>query len=141
MQRIVESQSGFGGLAWNVFTPVGLFAFVLFFTASLAEGERTPFDIPEADSEIVAGYMTEYTGMKFGLFYAGELLHAFTFGAFIGILFFGGWSFFDAFEKSPPLVGHCAGIALVLRLHLFDVGRVRGIQKRRAQKGLIKRLS
>ncbi|MBA3468988.1 MAG: NADH-quinone oxidoreductase subunit NuoH [Herpetosiphonaceae bacterium] len=74
MQRIVESQSGFGGLGWNVFTPVGFFAFALFFVASLAEGERTPFDIPEADSEIVAGYMTEYTGMKFAVFYLANYM-------------------------------------------------------------------
>lgn len=74
MQRIVESQSNFGGMGWNVFTPVGLFAFVLFFIASLAEGERTPFDIPEADSEIVAGYMTEYTGMKFAVFYLANYM-------------------------------------------------------------------
>ena len=74
MQKIVEAQSGFYGLAWHVFTPVGLFAFVLFFIASLAEGERTPFDIPEADSEIVAGYMTEYTGMKFAVFYLANYM-------------------------------------------------------------------
>ncbi|MBP8251146.1 MAG: NADH-quinone oxidoreductase subunit NuoH [Herpetosiphon sp.] len=74
MQTIVQNQSGFYGLAWNVFTPVGLFAFVLFFIASLAEGERTPFDIPEADSEIVAGYMTEYGGMKFAIFYLANYM-------------------------------------------------------------------
>ena len=74
MQQIVQAQSGFYGMAWHVFTPVGLFAFVLFFIASLAEGERTPFDIPEADSEIVAGYMTEYTGMKFAVFYLSNYM-------------------------------------------------------------------
>jgi len=55
------------GLGWFLFTPVGFLAFISFFIAALAEGERTPFDIPEADSEIVAGFMTEYSGMKFGL--------------------------------------------------------------------------
>jgi NADH-quinone oxidoreductase subunit H len=65
---VVEAQAGLPfvgtlagvdlGLGWFVFTPVGLLAFICFFIAALAEGERTPFDIPEADSEIVAGYMT-----------------------------------------------------------------------------------
>ncbi len=50
------------GLGWFIFTPVGFLAFIAFFIAALAEGERTPFDIPEANSEIVAGYMTEYSG-------------------------------------------------------------------------------
>jgi NADH:ubiquinone oxidoreductase subunit H len=62
------------GLGWWVFTPVGLLGFVVFFIAALAEGERTPFDIPEADSEIVAGYMTEYSGMKFATFYIAQYI-------------------------------------------------------------------
>src|SRR5690606_6555693 len=57
------------GLGWFIFTPVGLLAAICFFIAALAEGERTPFDIPEADSEIAAGYMTEYSGMNFGPVY------------------------------------------------------------------------
>jgi len=53
---------------------------VVFLVAGLAETHRLPFDLPEAENELVAGYHTEYSGMKFGMFYAGELLHAFTFG-------------------------------------------------------------
>lgn len=79
------------GLGWFVFTPVGFLAFLSFFIAALAEGERTPFDIPEADSEIVAGYMTEYSGMKFGLFYLAQYVINFLLCAITAILFFGGW--------------------------------------------------
>jgi NADH-quinone oxidoreductase subunit H len=79
------------GLGWFIFTPVGFLAFVAFFIAALAEGERTPFDIPEADSEIVAGYMTEYSGMKFGLFYLAQYVLNFLLCAITAIIFFGGW--------------------------------------------------
>jgi NADH:ubiquinone oxidoreductase subunit H len=79
------------GLGWFVFTPVGLAAFIAFFIAALAEGERTPFDIPEADSEIVAGYMTEYSGMKFGLFYLAQYVLNFLLAAMAATLFLGGW--------------------------------------------------
>jgi NADH:ubiquinone oxidoreductase subunit H len=79
------------GLGWFIFTPVGLLAFAAFFIAALAEGERTPFDIPEADSEIVAGYMTEYSGMKFGLFYLAQYVLNFLLCAITAIVFLGGW--------------------------------------------------
>jgi NADH-quinone oxidoreductase subunit H len=79
------------GLGWYIFSPVGLLAFLAFFIAALAEGERTPFDIPEADSEIVAGYMTEYSGMKFGLFYLAQYVLNFLLCAITAVLFFGGW--------------------------------------------------
>jgi NADH:ubiquinone oxidoreductase subunit H len=79
------------GLGWLVFSPVGFLAFICFFIAALAEGERTPFDIPEADSEIVAGYMTEYSGMKFGLFYLAQYVLNFLLCAITALIFFGGW--------------------------------------------------
>ncbi|MEI6776183.1 MAG: NADH-quinone oxidoreductase subunit NuoH [Chloroflexales bacterium] len=79
------------GLGWFIFSPVGFLAFIAFFIAALAEGERTPFDIPEADSEIVAGYMTEYSGMKFGLFYLAQYVLNFLLCAITSIIFFGGW--------------------------------------------------
>jgi NADH-quinone oxidoreductase subunit H len=79
------------GLGWFIFTPVGLLAFFAFFIAALAEGERTPFDIPEADSEIVAGYMTEYSGMKFGLFYLAQYVLNFLLCAITAVIFLGGW--------------------------------------------------
>jgi NADH-quinone oxidoreductase subunit H len=65
--------------------------FLIFFISSLAEIGRTPFDLLDAESEIVAGFHIEYSGMKFGMFMAGEFLHAFTIGVLTAILFFGGW--------------------------------------------------
>jgi NADH-quinone oxidoreductase subunit H len=73
------------------FVLVSPIAAVLLLITAIAELGRAPFDLNEAESEIVAGYHIEYTGMKFGLFYAGELLHALTFGAIISTLFLGGW--------------------------------------------------
>jgi NADH-quinone oxidoreductase subunit H len=70
---------------------------------AIAELGRSPFDMNEAESEIVAGFHIEYTGMKFGLFYAGELMHAFTFGGFWAILFFGGYRLFGL-ETLGPIV-------------------------------------
>lgn len=77
-------------LSWHVFTPVGFLAFVLFWIASLAEGERTPFDIPEADSEIVAGYMTEYSGMKFAVFFLANYMTNLAICAVAAGVFLGG---------------------------------------------------
>jgi len=88
-----------GGVWFFWLSPLGA---LIFLVAAIAELGRSPFDLNEGESEIVSGYHIEYTGMKFGLFFAGELLHAFTFGAFIGILFFGGWSFFGI-ERIPGL--------------------------------------
>jgi NADH-quinone oxidoreductase subunit H len=65
--------------------------FVLFLIAGLAETRRTPFDLPEAESELVAGYHAEYSGMKFGMFFVGEYLGVTLISALITVLFFGGW--------------------------------------------------
>jgi NADH-quinone oxidoreductase subunit H len=80
------------GLGWFVFTPIGLVGFLVFFCCVLSEGERTPFDIPEADSEIVAGYMTEYSGMKFAVFYMGQFLFNYALSMVAAIVFLGGWN-------------------------------------------------
>ncbi len=79
------------GLGWFVFTPVGLLGFIIFFICVLSEGERTPFDIPEADSEIVAGYMTEYSGMKFALFFLAQFVLNFALSMVASAVFLGGW--------------------------------------------------
>lgn len=89
-------------------------AALIFMIAAIAELGRSPFDLNEAESEIVAGFHIEYTGMKFGLFYASELLHAFTFGGFWAILFFGGYRFFGL-EELGPLVA----VAIFLGKALF----------------------
>jgi NADH-quinone oxidoreductase subunit H len=96
MQTIVASQS-----PWYIF--VAPLAAVILFISSIAELGRTPFDISEAESEIVAGFHIEYTGMKFGLFYAGELLHALTVSALIATLFLGGWR--GPFIDQVPILG------------------------------------
>jgi NADH-quinone oxidoreductase subunit H len=90
VKEIVERQTGFGGFGWFVFTPVGLLGFIIFWIASLAEGERTPFDIPEAESELVAGYMTEYSGMKFALFYLAQYMTNLAICAIAAAVFLGG---------------------------------------------------
>jgi NADH-quinone oxidoreductase subunit H len=93
VQDITKAQSG---MWFAVLSPL---AFIIFLISAIAELGRSPFDLNEAESEIVAGFHIEYTGMKFGLFYAGELLHAFTFGGFIAVLFFGGYGGFFGLEK------------------------------------------
>ena len=75
-------------------------AAVIFLIAAIAELGRAPFDMAEGESELVSGYNIEYSGMKFGMFYAGELLHAFTFGGFWAIMFFGGYGLFGL-ERLP----------------------------------------
>ncbi len=76
-------------LNWGFFLqPVGFF---MFLAASIAENKRIPFDAPEAESELVAGYFTEYSGLKFGMFFMAEFIEMVTIGAIVTILFFGAW--------------------------------------------------
>ena len=77
---------------WHVFTPWGFVGFVIFFIAALAETNRSPFDLPEAESEIIAGYVTEYSGFKFALFFLGEYIGAFAVLGLAITLFLGGWN-------------------------------------------------
>ncbi len=86
LSTIVESQSGL----WNVVTQP--FAFLIFFIGMLAELNRTPFDLPEAESELVAGYMTEYSGLRWGLFFVNEYGGVFTWPLLCALLFLGGWN-------------------------------------------------
>jgi NADH-quinone oxidoreductase subunit H len=91
--RIVEAQgAGAGGwMGWYVATPWGLAGFLLFLAAALAEANRSPFDLPEGESEIVAGYFIEYSGFKFALFFLGEYLGLFAALGLAVTLFLGGW--------------------------------------------------
>jgi NADH-quinone oxidoreductase subunit H len=92
MSTIVEAQS----TIWNVFwMPV---AAMIYLICATAETNRAPFDIPEAESELVAGFHTEYSGMRFALFFLAEYSNMFIVTAVATTLFFGGW-------KSPPLLG------------------------------------
>lgn len=92
--KIVEAQNQYTwGLAhWNVLTPWGLMGFVLFVIASTAETNRSPFDLPEGESEIIAGYFTEYSGFKFALFFLGEYVGMFGIAGLGTTLFLGGWT-------------------------------------------------
>jgi len=112
IQEIIGQQKGgiwnwfiFGGNGSAlkiVFIPFTLALFVVHFTSSLAETNRIPFDIPEGESEIVAGYHTEYSGMKFAMFFFAEYANMFTVSAILTICFFGGWqSPFGDFLNSP----------------------------------------
>ena len=96
MNAIIQSQD-----IW--FVLLSPLAALIFLIAAIAELGRAPFDLAEGESELVSGYNIEYSGMKFGMFYAGELLHAFTYGGFWAILFFGGYRFFGLEKFSPFL--------------------------------------
>ncbi|TWH40995.1 NAD(P)H-quinone oxidoreductase subunit 1 [Dulcicalothrix desertica PCC 7102] len=88
---IVNQQSGYGILGWNVWRqPVG---FIIFWIAALAECERMPFDLPEAEEELVAGYQTEYSGMKFALFYLSSYVNLVLSALLVSVLYLGGWDF------------------------------------------------
>jgi NADH-quinone oxidoreductase subunit H len=90
---IVDAQAGYWGFLpqWYVLTPWGLAGFVLFMIAGTAESNRSPFDLPEGESEIIAGYYTEYSGFKFALFFLGEYLGMFGISGLGITLFLGGW--------------------------------------------------
>jgi NADH-quinone oxidoreductase subunit H len=91
MQGIIRAQ---GGWPWEWFlfrNPAALVAFFILFTSQLAEGNRTPFDLPEAESELVAGYMTEYSGFRFALFFLVEWGNLWVMSAIAVTLFLGGW--------------------------------------------------
>ena len=91
---IVAAQGGYTfGIVprWFVFTPWGAAAFILFFVSGLVESNRTPFDVPEGESEIVAGHMTEYSGFKYATFFLAEYFGMFAVSGLAVTLFLGGW--------------------------------------------------
>nr|QBC68788.1 NADH-plastoquinone oxidoreductase subunit 1 [Oxyria sinensis] len=100
---IVEAQSKYGLWGWNLWRqPIG---FLVFIISSLAECERLPFDLPEAEEELVAGYQTEYSGIKFGLFYVASYLNLLVSSLFVTILYLGGWNFSIPYISVPDLFG------------------------------------
>ncbi len=107
MQGIIQEQ-GWAPLDWFIFyNPFTLVAFLMFFISALAEGNRTPFDIPEAESELVAGYVTEYSGMRFLFFFFAEWGNLYVIGAIVTTLFLGGWqipaTLFDVTMAEHPV--------------------------------------
>jgi len=120
---IVEEQSG----AWFVvLAPV---AALIFLISSIAELGRAPFDLLEAESELVAGFNTEYTGIKWGMFFASEFLHGLTAAALISAIFLGGWQGPGA--ESRPLLGMAYFVVKTLVVYFgvtllrFSMPRVR----------------
>ncbi|MGA2249305.1 NADH-quinone oxidoreductase subunit NuoH [Terracidiphilus sp.] len=94
LDKIVEVQNQYtwGLPHWFVFTPMGFAAFVMFAIAATAETNRSPFDLPEGESELVAGYFTEYSGFKFAEFFLGEYVAMLSISGLGATLFLGGWS-------------------------------------------------
>ena len=92
--KIVEAQNHYtwGLPHWYIFTPWGLAGFLLYAVATTAESNRSPFDLPEGESELVAGYFTEYSGFKFALFFLGEYVGMMSISGLGTTLFLGGWS-------------------------------------------------
>jgi NADH-quinone oxidoreductase subunit H len=92
LRDIVNSQSAHGMLSWNVFGGFQFIAFFIYLMAAYAETNRAPFDLPEAESELVAGYHTEYSSMKFAMFFMAEYANMVTVSCVATLLFFGGAS-------------------------------------------------
>jgi NADH-quinone oxidoreductase subunit H len=115
---IVAAQSGyvFGVVPhWFVLTPWGAAAFVLFFISGLVESNRTPFDVPEGESEIVAGHMTEYSGFKYATFFMAEYFGMFAISGLAVTLFLGGWHApIRGLELIPSYIWFFAKLAVLL---------------------------
>jgi NAD(P)H-quinone oxidoreductase subunit 1 len=108
---IVNQQTGAGIFSWNIWRqPVG---FVVFWICALAECERLPFDLPEAEEELVAGYQTEYAGMKFALFYLGSYINLVLSALLVSVLYLGGWGFPIPVEWFAGLLGQSVDAPVV----------------------------
>lgn len=90
LRDIVNSQSAHGLLSWNIFGGLQIVGFFIYLMAAYAETNRSPFDLPEAESELVAGYHTEYSSMKFAMFFMAEYANMITVACVASLLFFGG---------------------------------------------------
>jgi NADH-quinone oxidoreductase subunit H len=119
LYSIIASQGG-SIMNWGVLFlfPTGIIAFIVLFVAGMAETKRAPFDLPESESELVAGYVTEYSGMMFLLFWLGEFAEIALFSVLLTTFFFGGWHIpFVTFPEGvwwAALVGHAVFMTKVL---------------------------
>jgi NADH-quinone oxidoreductase subunit H len=123
---IVDAQAGYShGVVprWFVFTPWGAAAFLLFFVSGLVESNRTPFDVPEGESEIVAGHMTEYSGFKYAIFFLAEYFGMFAVSGLAVTLFLGGWHApLRVLEFLPSYVWFFAKLAVLLFVFIWIRG-------------------
>jgi NADH-quinone oxidoreductase subunit H len=105
---------------WFVFTPWGATAFILFFVSGLVESNRTPFDVPEGESEIVAGHMTEYSGFKYATFFMAEYIGMFAISGLGITLFLGGWQApVHFFEFIPSYVWFFVKLSVLLFVYIW----------------------
>ena len=114
LRDIVDIQSTHGILSWNILGGGQFIAFFIYLMAAFAETNRAPFDMPEAETELVAGYHTEYSSMKFAMFFMAEYGNMITVGCVATLLFLGGWS--SPFGNFFPPVG---GVILQSLLAIF----------------------
>ncbi len=125
MMDIVKAQSGLI-FNWYIFRiPFGPVAFLTYIVAATAECNRTPFDIPEAEQELVSGYNIEYSGMKFAMFFLAEFVNMFTVSAIAVTLFFGGWNGWDFIPSWIWFLGKTLIIVLLLMLFRWTYPRLR----------------
>ncbi len=105
--------------AWNIFSPAMWLSFIVFTVAAFAETNRLPFDFAEAEAELVAGYHTEYSSMKFALFFMSEYISMATISAVVTTLFFGGWDI-PWYNEPPTFVGFLlSAIAFVIKVSIL----------------------
>src|SRR5215207_6240312 len=120
LAQIVEQQSGWHGFRWFIFFhPLG---FVVYLIAAIAETNRVPFDLPEAETELVAGFHTEYSAMKFALFFLAEYINMFTVSMLATTLFLGGWNVpfaEDIFGRGTFLFGLVSVIGFLVKVVFF----------------------
>lgn len=120
LAQVVDQQSAWHGTRWNIiYQPLG---FVVYLIAAIAETNRVPFDLPEAETELVAGFHTEYSAMKFALFFLAEYINMFTVSMLATTLFWGGWNvpFIDLFlERGSFLFGLISALGFLFKVCVF----------------------
>ncbi len=120
LAQIVENQSGWHGARWFIFFhPLG---FIVYLIAAIAETNRVPFDLPEAETELVAGFHTEYSAMKFALFFLAEYINMFTVSMLATTLFLGGWNvpFLDLLvDRGTFLFGLISALGFIVKIVFF----------------------